>query len=108
MKSATAPVTALALGLAAVPAAPLHAEGRYIGEVIAFAGNFCPSGTLPADGRLLAISRHTALFALLGTRFGGDGRQTFALPDLGGRVTTAGDETVRSCVVVAGVFPSRP
>jgi microcystin-dependent protein len=57
----------------------------YVGEVIAFAGNFAPRGYLKAEGQTLTIATNTALFALLGTTFGGDGRTTFALPDLRGR-----------------------
>lgn len=57
----------------------------YLGEVIAFGGNFAPRGYLKAEGQLLSIASNSALFALLGTSFGGDGRTTFALPDLRGR-----------------------
>jgi len=56
-----------------------------LGEVTAFAGNYAPGGWAFADGRLLAIAQNQALFSLLGTSFGGDGRLTFALPDLRGR-----------------------
>jgi microcystin-dependent protein len=56
-----------------------------LGEVAMFAGNFVPNGYLPADGRLLPISQNTALFSLLGTTYGGNGINTFALPDLRGR-----------------------
>src|SRR5262249_60270128 len=48
-------------------------------------GNFAPRDYLPADGRLLPINQNTALFALLGTTYGGNGMTTFALPDLRGR-----------------------
>lgn len=58
----------------------------FLGEIILFAGNFAPRGYLPCDGRLLSISGNTALFSLLGTMYGGDGKTTFALPDLRGRV----------------------
>jgi microcystin-dependent protein len=51
-----------------------------------FAGNFAPRGWALCDGQLLAISQNDALFSLLGTLYGGDGRTTFALPDLRGRV----------------------
>ena len=57
-----------------------------LGEIKLFAGNFEPPGWLTCDGRLLAISEHTALFEILGNTYGGDGRNTFALPDLRGRV----------------------
>src|SRR5262245_18861644 len=56
-----------------------------IAEVMPFAGNFAPPDYLPADGRLLPINQNTALFALLGTTYGGNGMTTFALPDLRGR-----------------------
>jgi len=56
-----------------------------LGEVMPFAGNFVPRDYLPADGQLLSIAQNQALFALLGTTYGGDGRTTFALPDLRGR-----------------------
>lgn len=54
----------------------------FIGEVRMFAGNFAPRGWAFCDGQLLAISNNTALFSILGTTYGGDGRTTFALPDL--------------------------
>ncbi|REE80356.1 microcystin-dependent protein [Lutibacter oceani] len=56
-----------------------------LGSVIMFAGNFAPRGWAFCDGQLLAISQNTALFSILGTTYGGDGRTTFALPDLRGR-----------------------
>ena len=51
-----------------------------------FGGNFEPNGWRFCNGQLLAISQNDPLFQLIGTRFGGDGQQTFALPDLRGRV----------------------
>ena len=56
-----------------------------LGEVMAFAGNFAPSGWALAQGQLLPINQNQALFSLLGTTYGGDGRVNFALPDLSGR-----------------------
>ncbi len=58
----------------------------FIGQVIMFAGNFAPRGWALCDGALLSISSNSALFSILGTTYGGDGRTTFALPDLRGRV----------------------
>ncbi|OCW56914.1 phage tail protein [Hoeflea olei] len=58
----------------------------YIGEIRMFAGNFAPRGWAFCDGQLLAISEYDALYALFGTIYGGDGRVTFGLPDLRGRV----------------------
>jgi microcystin-dependent protein len=51
-----------------------------------FAGNFAPRSWALCDGQLLAISQNEALFSLLGTTYGGDGRTTFGLPDLRGRI----------------------
>lgn len=58
------------------------AQDMYLGEIRQFGANFCPRGWLPTDGALLPIQQNTALFSLLGTNFGGDGRTTFALPKL--------------------------
>jgi len=58
----------------------------YVGEVRMFAGNFAPRGWAFCDGQLLAVSQNDALFSLLGTIYGGDGRTTFGLPDLRGRI----------------------
>ncbi len=57
----------------------------FLGEIIMFGGNFAPRGWALCDGQLLAISQNDALFSLLGTIYGGDGRTTFGLPDLRGR-----------------------
>ena len=61
------------------------AANPFIGEISMFAGNFAPRGWALCDGQVLAINSNTALFSLLGTTYGGDGRTTFALPDLRGR-----------------------
>jgi len=57
----------------------------FLGEIRMFGGNFAPRGWAFCDGQLLAIAQNTALFSLLGTTYGGDGRTTFGLPDLRGR-----------------------
>lgn len=79
----------LALAIAHAGLAPQTAsacEGTpYLGEVCAFAFNFCPHGFLAADGSLLPINQYEALFALLGTYYGGNGTTNFGLPDLRGR-----------------------
>ncbi|WP_252258286.1 phage tail protein [Erythrobacter aurantius] len=87
-------------------ASPAQAREGYLAEVFVFAGNFCPRGSLPADGRLLSISQNTALFSLLGTMYGGDGRTTFALPKLDGMDDKDG-RPVRFCIVTQGIYPSR-
>jgi len=57
----------------------------FIAEIIMFGGNFAPRGWAFCDGQLLPIAQNQALFSILGTTYGGDGRTTFALPDLRGR-----------------------
>jgi microcystin-dependent protein len=54
----------------------------FVGEIRIFAGNFAPTGWALCNGQLLPISQNTALFSLLGTFYGGDGKSTFALPNL--------------------------
>lgn len=58
----------------------------FIGEIRMFGGNFAPVGFAFCDGQLLPIAEYDALFALIGTTYGGDGQTTFALPDLRGRL----------------------
>ena len=84
----TISVVLAAGGFSLASTAPAHAQAdtQYIGQVSAFAGNYCPRNWGgAADGTLLAISANTALFSLLGTTYGGNGTTTFALPDLRGR-----------------------
>lgn len=57
----------------------------FIAEIKIFAGNFAPRGWALCNGQLLPIAQNTALFSLVGTTYGGDGRTTFGLPDLQGR-----------------------
>lgn len=57
----------------------------FLGEIQIFAGNFAPRGWAVCDGGLMPITQNTALYSLLGTMYGGDGRTTFALPNLQGR-----------------------
>lgn len=58
----------------------------FLGQLVLVPYNFAPKGWALCNGQLLPINQNTALFALLGTTYGGDGRVTFALPDLRGRV----------------------
>lgn len=57
----------------------------FVAEIRIFAGNFAPKGWAFCNGQLMPLSQNTALFSLLGTTYGGDGKSTFALPDLQGR-----------------------
>ncbi|MUT67223.1 phage tail protein [Paenibacillus sp. NEAU-GSW1] len=58
----------------------------YLGEIRMFAGNFPPLGWYFCEGQLIPISENDALYTLIGTTYGGDGQETFALPDLRGRI----------------------
>ena len=86
----------------------------YVGEIRLFGFTFAPVGWAPCDGQLLSIVENQALFALIGTTFGGDGQITFGLPDLRGRAivqhsatatlgTIAGAESVT--LAVANLAP---
>ena len=57
---------------------------QFVAEIRIFAGNFAPTGWALCNGQLMPISQNTALFSLLGTTYGGDGKSTFALPNLQG------------------------
>lgn len=58
----------------------------FVGEIRMFAGNFAPKSWAFCDGQLLSVSQNDALFSLLGTVYGGDGRTTFGIPDMRGRI----------------------
>ncbi len=58
----------------------------FIGTIIMFGGNFAPRGWALCDGQLLSIASYSSLFSILGTTYGGDGRTTFGLPEMRGRV----------------------
>lgn len=58
----------------------------YVGEIRIFAGNFAPSGWMLCEGQIQSIAEYETLFNLIGTTYGGDGQDTFALPDLRGRL----------------------
>jgi len=79
----------------------------FIGEIRMFGGNFAPAGWAFCSGQLLPISENDALFNLIGTTYGGDGQQTFALPDLQGRIPvhagTGGDGITYQLGEKAGV-----
>lgn len=74
-------------------------------EIRLFAGDFAPKSWATCDGQLIAIATNQALFSLLGTTFGGDGRQTFALPDLRGRAAVGLDKS--GVTILGQVFGSQ-
>lgn len=79
-------VSATPPAVAPATAAGVTFEQPAIGEIRMFAGNFAPRGWAKCEGQLLSISQNEALFSILGTTYGGDGRTTFGLPDLRSRV----------------------
>ena len=70
----------LSFPLWAEPSPARAGANPFIGEIEIFAFNFCPTGWAALNGQLLPINQNQALFALLGTTYGGDGKTTFALP----------------------------
>ena len=80
------PVQALLGRATPAVAGTLSSGSPFVGEIILAGFNFAPAGYARCDGQLLPIVQNTALFSLLGTTYGGDGKSTFALPDLNGRV----------------------
>ena len=76
---------AAAAGMAMLGSAAAQAQDYYLGQIVIVGENFCPYGSMPSQGQLLAIASNTALFSVLGCQYGGDCRTTFALPDLRGR-----------------------
>jgi microcystin-dependent protein len=66
----------------------------FVGEIRQFAGNYPPNGWALCDGQVLSIAENEVLFQLIGTTYGGDGEELFALPDLRGRVPIHMENTV--------------
>ena len=77
----------------------------YLGEVTIFGGSYAPRGFSFCEGQLLPISQYTALFSILGTRYGGDGRTTFALPNL--KDAEKSLHGARYIIALQGIYPSR-
>ncbi len=79
----------------------------FLGEIRMFGGDFAPRGWAHCHGQLLPIADHAPLYSLIGTTYGGDGVETFALPDL--RCDSAPPSpSVTYIIALAGVYPSRP
>ena len=76
----------------------------YLGQIELLPFTFTPVGWAPCQGQLLQISENMALFSLIGTTNGGDGRTTFALPDLRGKEPTSDSHYF---IALQGIFPSR-
>ena len=92
---------------------------EYLGTILQFGFNFAPRGWMVCHGQTLPIANNQALFALIGINFGGNGVNTFQLPDLRrknkdgnyyklGEIMEDGTPYIESYICVAGIFPSRP
>jgi len=96
----------LAAALCASPAVALaQAQQYYTGQVVVAAFNFCPVGWLPMNGQTLLTSDYPALFAVLGTAYGGDGDLTFKLP-IAKPIFTANGAPFITCIAQQGIAPS--
>ena len=84
----------------------LAGSNPFLGEIETFAFDFCPLGWSTLNGQLLPINQNQALFALLGTTYGGDGHTTFALPTAK-PIFTATGAVLLQCIALQGIFPSR-
>jgi microcystin-dependent protein len=99
---------ALALTALCAASAPAWAGADpFLGEVETFAFNFCPAGWAPLNGQLMPINQNQALFALLGTTYGGDGRINFALPTAKVVFTLTQSAPLIQCIALQGIFPTR-
>ncbi|MFZ5747246.1 MAG: phage tail protein [Pseudomonadota bacterium] len=102
-----------ALGAAAIAwaASPAMAQDQFLGEIRYVPYSFCPRGFVEAKGQTLPIQQNTALFSLIGTIYGGDGRRNFALPNLSGApmlvTQNQGGVSLKACIAVTGIFPAR-
>lgn len=97
--------------LGSITAMPRPAQAQatpYLGQIMVVPYNFCPTGWLPANGQLLPISNYTAVFALIGTTYGGDGVRNFALPALKPIYAVNGAMLLQCIDITGGVFPPRP
>ena len=92
------------LSLGAIPASMVNAGGSepYVGQILWVPYNFAPRGWAFCDGQILPISQNTALFSLLGITYGGDGKSTFALPNMQGRLLVHAGQSPGTSVYYQG------
>ena len=84
-------------------ASSAQSQEFFVGQIIYMGGNFCPEGTLQADGSVLPIIQFQVLYSLFGTTYGGDGTTNFKLPAIPSSLSGT-----RYCVVFNGLYPIRP
>jgi len=78
---------------------------QFLGQIELFPYNFAPQDWAFCEGQMIPIAQNSALFALLGANFGGDGTTTFALPNLKGKEP---NPDMHFCIALRGIYPSRP
>ena len=109
MRTFSLGLAAAALGCATMCLNPQTARAQvepFIAQIATFGFNFCPNGWAPLNGQLIPINQNQALFALLGTYYGGNGTTNFALPTAK-PIFTATGFPLTQCIALFGVFPSR-
>lgn len=87
------------------PPAAMACEEPFLGTIMLMPYDFVPQGWMYCEGQLLAIASYQALFSLLGTTFGGDGRTSFAVPDLRDASPLP---NMRYAIAIVGIYPRRP
>ena len=99
---------ALAIAFAAAGMAATATDAQivpHIGSVIALGAKFCPEDWLPADGKVVPIAEYEQLFSVIGTKYGGDGQNTFGLPKLTGGTFGPAKPPLTWCIAYAGRSP---
>lgn len=76
-----------------------------LGQIQLFPYNFVPQGWLVCAGQLISVQQNAALYSLLGTQYGGDGRTNFGIPNLQGAEPIPG---MLYCIAMTGIYPERP
>jgi len=79
---------------------------EYLGVIKLFAGTYCPQNYMYCNGQSLQISQYNALYAILGTQYGGDGRVVFNLPNLN-TVSFCQGTDLKYIICTQGIFPAR-
>ncbi len=98
--------TLASVALLAAFAGPAWSQSDpFLTEIMTVANSFCPKGWAAMNGQLLPINQNQAIFALLGTTYGGNGQTNFALPRARPKFTARG-EPLLQCIALQGVFPT--
>ena len=77
----------------------------FLGDIVLFPYTFAQMGWMWCEGQILQIQQNTALFSLIGNQFGGDGKTTFALPNMRGAESLPG---LHFSICIDGIYPTRP